>query len=337
MKVLVYEIKGGTLRLTEDSKQKIRKHVQALGSNVVFAVDYGQAVQGIENAEVLLGYITPEMLRKAKELQWIQAPMASFGVSSGEYYIFPELAESDIVLSNMSGVYSDVIAAHVFAYVTCFARDFPKLIRNQTEHVWSKDVKAFNLRGLTLGIVGLGGIGKEVARLGAAFGMRTVAVEPRPQDVPVFIEKVWNPDDLTTLMKESDFVVLCLPDAPSTMNLIGVREIGAMRETAYLINIGRGRTLDIDALTEALEQHRIAGAGLDVFPPSHEPLPPGHPLWTMDSVIITPHCAAVGTPYERKVDVFLENLDRYVRGDHLLNVVDKKSMLLTGPAYTIRA
>ncbi len=322
--------------MTEDSKQKIRKHVQALGSNVVFAVDHDQAVQGIEDAEVLLGYITPEMLRNAKGLRWVQAPMASFGVSSGEYYIFPELAESDIVLTNMSGVYSDVVAAHVFAYVTCFSRDFPRLIRNQTQRVWSKEVKAFNLRGLTLGIAGLGGIGKEVARLGAAFGMRTVAVEPRPQEVPSFIEKIWKPDDLTELMKESDFVVLCLPDAPSTTNLVGVREIGAMKETAYLINVGRGRTLDLDALTEALKEHRIAGAGLDVFPPSYEPLPPEHPLWTMDNVIITPHCAAAGTPYERKVGVFLENLDRYVRGDQLLNMVDKRSMLLTGPAYAIR-
>ena len=336
MKVLVYETKGGTLRLTEDSKQKICRHVRALDSNVLFAVDHDQAIQGIEDAEVLLGYISPEMLRNAERLRWVQAPMASFGVSSGEYYIFPELAESDIVLTNMSGVYSDVIAAHVLAYVTCFSRGFPRLVRNQAQRVWSKEVRAFNLRGLTLGIVGLGGIGKEVARLAAAFGMRTVAVEPRPQEVPSFIEKIWNPDDLIELMKESDFVVLCLPDAPSTMNLVGVREIGAMRNTAYLVNIGRGRTLDLDALTKALEEHRIAGAGLDVFPPDQEPLPSEHPLWTMDNVIVTPHCAAVGTPYERKVDVFLENLARYVRGEGLLNVVDKKSMLLTGPAYTIR-
>ncbi len=335
MNILVYETKGGTLRLTEDSKQKIHKLVRELGSNVTFANDHDQAVHGIESAEVLLGYITPEMLRSAKRLRWIQAPMASFGVSSGEYYVFPELAESDIVLTNMSGVYSDVIAAHVFAYITCFARDFARLIRRQMQCIWNRDVKAFNLSGLTLGIVGLGGIGKEVARLGAAFGLRVVAVEPRPQEVPSCVEKIWKPENLTELMKDSDFVVLCLPDAPSTVNLVGAREIGAMKTTAYLINIGRGRTLDIDALTEALEQHRIAGAGLDVFPPSHEPLPPEHPLWTMDSVIITPHCAAAGTPYERKVDVFLENLARYTRGDSLLNVVDKKSMLLTGPSYAI--
>ena len=335
MKVLVYDIKGGTLRLTEDSKERIRKHVRQKGLNVVFAASHVDAIREIVNAEILFGYITPDMLRAAKELRWVQAPMASFGVSSGEYYVFAELAESDVILTNMSGIYSDVIATHVFAYITCFARDFPRLIRNQMKRVWTKDVKAVNLRGRTLGIVGLGSIGKEVARIGAAFGMRVVAVEPRPQEVPQFVEKVWNPDKLGELLRESDFVVLCLPDAPSTVNLVGAREIEAMRETAYLINIGRGRTLDLDALTEALKEHRIAGAGLDVFPPVYEPLPPEHLLWTMENVVITPHCAGTGTPYERKVDVFLENLDRYLRGESLLNVVDKKSMLLAGPSYAL--
>jgi len=334
MKILVYETKGGTLRLTKDSRRLIRKHAEQRDLNVVFAADHDEAVREIGDAEILFGYITPNMLREAKELRWVQAPMASFGVSSGEYYIFPGLAESDIILTNMSGIYSDVIATHVFAYITGFARDFPKIIRNQTKHVWSRDVKAANLRGMTLGIVGLGSIGKEVARLGAAFGMRVVAVEPRPQEVPQFVERVWHPEHLSRLMSESDFIVLCLPDAPSTVNLVGAKEIEAMRQTSYLINIGRGKTLDLDALTEVLRKHRIAGAGLDVFPPGYEPLPSEHPLWTMDNVVITPHCAGEGTPYERKVDVFLENLDRYMRGQALLNVVDKKSMLLTGPSYS---
>jgi len=336
LKVLVYTVERGDLGLSKEAKEKIRRRVHKARAQVIFEDDHEEAVREIEDTDILFGYITPEILRNAKRLKWIQAPMASFGTPRGEYYIFSELAESDVMLTNMSGIFSDVIATHVFAFITSFARDFPKLIRSQTLRVWNRnDVKTISLHGKTLGVVGLGGIGKEVARIGAAFGMKVVAVEPKPQNAPPFVEKIWNPGHLKDLLREADFVVLCLPDAPGTVKLIGVEELKLMKRTAYLINIGRGRTVDLDALTHALKSGGIAGAGLDVFPPGYEPLPSDHPLWGIENVIITPHCAGHGTPPERRADVFLENFDRYVQGKDLLNLVDKKSMILSGPGYSL--
>lgn len=335
MKILVYSIERGDLRLSEESKARIRKKAEGFNAEVVFTNDHVKAVQEIADADILFGYITPAMLTTAKSLQWIQAPMSSFGVPSGEYYIFPGLMESNVTLTNMSGIYSDVIPTHVFAFITCFARDFPTLMRNQRRRRWKRSFNTINLRGKTLGVIGLGGIGKGVARIGAAFGMRIIAVEPNPQDVPSYVAKIWAPKDLKNLMSESDFVVLCLPDAPGTVKIVGADEVKAMKKTAYLINIGRGRTVDLQALTRALETGMIAGAGLDVFPPGLEPLPPDHPLWAMDNVIITPHCAGSATPSERRVMVFLENLDRYMEGQELLNLVDKKKMVRVGRRYDL--
>jgi D-2-hydroxyacid dehydrogenase (NADP+) len=235
----------------------------------------------------------------------------------------------------MSGIYSDVISTHVFAFITSFARAFPTFYRNQQDCRWQRNAQTLNLQGLTLGVVGLGGIGKAVAQLGDAFGMHVVAVDPHPRDVPRFITQVWHPGQLTQLLRIADFVVLCLPAAPGTEHLIDAEALVAMKPTAYLINIGRGITVDLDALTQALQEHVIAGAGLDVFPPDLEPLPSNHPIWTMENVLITPHCAGASTPADRRVDVFLENFGRYLRGDPLLNRVDKTSMIRDGPGYDV--
>jgi phosphoglycerate dehydrogenase-like enzyme len=154
-------------------------------------------------------------------------------------------------------------------------------------------------------------------------------------DVPRFIEQVWHPEKLTELLSISDFVVLCLPAAPGTEGLIDADAISTMKSTAYLINIGRGITVDLNALTQALQDQVIAGAGLDVFPPAFEPLPSDHPLWKMANVIITPHCAGSATPTDRRIDVFLENFRRYLRGEPLLNRVNKTSMIRDGVGYDL--
>ncbi len=335
MKIVIYAMERGDLHLSDASMDRIRQAAHTLHADVVFTTDHATAVREIRDADILFGYITPAMLRNAAQLTWIQAPMSSLGTPRGDYYLFPELIESPIPLTNMSGIYSDVIPTHVFAFITAFARDLPTLMRSQLQATWTRDIKTINLHGTTLGIIGLGGIGKGVARIGAAFGMRVLAVDPTPHDVPSVVERVWPPEALTEVLQASDFVVLCLPDAPGTVNLIGAAELQAMRRTAYLINIGRGRTVDLAALTHALEQGLIAGAGLDVFPPGLEPLPSSHPLWAMPNVIITPHAAGSPIPAERRITVFLENLDRFLTGKPLLNLVDKRSMVRVGPGYDV--
>jgi len=326
MKVLVYTYEQ--LVLSEESKKRIEASISKANAKLVFVSNHQDAIREVQDADVVFGRITPEMLRNAKRLKWIQAPVASMGLPTGEYYIFTELVESSVVLTSVSGIYNDVIADHVFAYVTCFARSFPRLFRKQMECVWDREVECKILAGQTMGIIGLGGIGTEVARRAVVFGMEVIATRAHPEKPkPPFVKKVWGPEGLKHLLRESDFVVICLPHAPGTVHVIGREELKEMKETAYLINIGRGVNVDTNALVEALKKKEIAGAGLDVFEPP-EPLPPEHPLWRMENVIITPHSAAIPTPPERRDNVFLDNFDRFMRGEKLVNIIDKKEMIL---------
>lgn len=339
MKVLVYNLNSeGSLQLTAELQTRITNRVRAVGGTVIFAEDHATAVQQVRDADIVFGYVTPEMLAVARQLQWIQAPISSFGYYDfrwGPYYIFPALVSYPVTLTSASGIYNDIIATHVFALITAIARNLPTFIRQQQDHQWTRGGQMLALSQKTIGIIGFGGVGKEVARLANAFRMTVVAVDPDPRDLPSYVSSLWSPEELHQALSLVDFVVLCLPDAPGTLHLIGESELRAMKPTAYLINIGRGNTVDLKSLTHALTEKLIAGAGLDVFGPGFEPLPPSHPLWACDNVLITPHRAGAGTPTERRVTVFLENFRRFSIGAPLLNVVDKQRMVVTGPRFQL--
>jgi phosphoglycerate dehydrogenase-like enzyme len=296
-----------------------------------------EAVAAIADADALFGYITPAMLRAATRLRWVQAPTASM-----EKYLFDELAASPVVVTNMRGIYSDVIADHVFGFILCFAKNIHVYIRQQEQSVWHalgraenelpgyagpgevhpSDRAALTLADCTLGVVGLGGIGTETARRGRAFDMRVLAVDARAESAPDGVT-LWRPERLPDLLAESDFVVLTVPHTPGTFKLIRSAQLRQMKRTAYLINVGRGVVVDLADLTAALQAGDIAGAGLDVF--EQEPLPAAHPLWKMPNVIVTPHTAAASPRVaERHLEVFLVNLRRFVAGEPLRNVVDKR-------------
>ena len=315
MKVLV------NFELSEALKKRIRE--QAKGVKLVFTVDPSEMLIEIEDAEVLFGRLSPEMFEVAKKLRWNQTPMAGL-----ERYMFPELIESDVIITNVAGIYNEEIATHVFALITAFSRGLHRLIRCQDQEIWERheNIETVPLLKKTLGVIGLGGIGTEVARRGAAFRMRVVATRAHPEEgKPSFVDWLWGPDGLHCLLEESDFVVVCTPHTPETEKMIRSEELSVMKKTVFLINIGRGAVVDLDNLTEALRNGDIAGAGLDVF--EKEPLPKGHPLWKMNNLIITPHSAAVGLGpmyQERRVDIFLDNLRRFTEGKSLVNVVDKK-------------
>jgi phosphoglycerate dehydrogenase-like enzyme len=315
MKVLV------NFELNEELEKRIRE--QAKGAKLVFTTDPSEMLMEIEDAEVLFGRLNPEMFKAAKKLRWNQTPMAGL-----ERYMFPELVQSDIIMTNVAGIYNEEIATHVFAFITAFSRGLHRLIRYQDQEIWERheNIETVPLLDKTLGVIGLGGIGTEVARRGAAFGMTVVATRGNPEKgKPSFVAKLWGPAGLHCLLRESDFVVICAPHTPETERMIRSEELRVMRKTAFLINIGRGAVVDLDDLTEALRNGDVAGAGLDVF--EKEPLPKGHLLWKMKNVIITPHSAATGLGplyQERRVDIFLDNLERFTEGKSLVNVVDKK-------------
>ena len=295
---------------------------QVTGVQLINAQTEAQALQEIEQAAAFYGNLTPAMFARAEKLAWVQAPVAGL-----EHFIFPALAESDVVLTNMAGIYSDVISDHALTYLLMFARGFHVYRHHQMDHVWQKGAPVRHLAASVLGVVGLGGIGAEVARKGKALGMKVWGMEARDVGIPEGVDVLLKPDDLDQVLEKSDFLVLCVPHTPDTVGLIGRRELALMPNSAYLINIGRGVLVSLDALVEALETGGIAGAGLDVF--ETEPLPSDHPLWQMRNVIITPHAAAASSYIrERHIEVLTENLKRFLQGHPLHNVVGKASWYL---------
>lgn len=311
---------------------------QAAGPmHVVNAQGEPEARSAIVDADAFFGKITPALLAAATKLAWVQAPTASL-----EHYLFPELVEHPCLLSNMRGLFSDVIADHVLGFVISFARNFHIYVRRQMEQKWEAvggeagrsdfltgpgvastiDQSHRHLADCTLGIVGAGQIGSEIARRARAFGMTIVAVDPHVTSVPGVCE-VWNTSRLGDLLRVSDFVVIAAPHTPETYKLFRRPQFAQMRRTAYLINIGRGAIVDLADLTQALADGLIAGAGLDVF--ETEPLPAGHRLWMMPNVIITPHVAGASPRIaERHTQVLLENIRRFVAGEAPETLVDKR-------------
>ena len=296
--------------------------VQALSSEleIVNALTEEDALAAIPQAVGMYGDLTPALLERADNLRWLQTPVAGL-----EHYMFPALAESGIVVCNMAKIYGDMIADHAFCFILMFARGIHLYMRRQIKGVWQKGTPVHHLGDCTLGVVGLGGIGAELARRGKAHDMRVISVDARAGDTPgrdLELDALWPQERLHDLLADSDFVVSCVPQTPETVGLIGAEELARMKPTAYLINISRGVVVKLDALVDALEAGGVAGAALDVY--EQEPLPAEHPLWQMENVILTPHVAA-DNPHvpQRRIDTLCGNLRRYLNGEPLRNVVDK--------------
>lgn len=304
---------------------------------IVNAATLESAMQAIPDADAFFGRLTPDLLRHARRLQWVQSPTASL-----EHYLFPALIEHPCRLSNMRGLFSDVIADHVLGYVLCFARNLHRYLRNQAARRWEPvggeanrpgfstgpghvsdiDRQHLHLADCTLGVVGVGSIGAEICRRAAAFSMRTIGVDPRATSVPGVVQEVWGMVRLDDLLRESDFVAIAAPHTPETEGMFGAARFQQMKTTAFLINVGRGAIVKLDELTSALREDWIAGAALDVF--ETEPLPADHALWGMENVIITPHVAAASPRVAgRHLETLRENVRRFAAGEEPLNLVDK--------------
>jgi len=271
-------------------------------------------------AEVLVTHlVSPERLAEAKQLRWIQTLGA--GV---EWLLTPEIVGREaLVITNASGVHPDQIAEHVFMLILALTRRLPQVLEQQRQQRW--DAAPFRqhiptLAGSTLGILGVGAIGLRIAQLGAAFGMRVLGSRRGAEPVP-YVERIYAPDELHALLRESQYIVNALPLTAATRGLLGPKEFAVLRKGAVLINIGRGGSVQTDALVQALTAGQLAGAGLDVTDP--EPLPADHPLWHLPNVIITPHYSGGRPDYSDLVtQLFIENLQRYAQGQPLQNVVD---------------
>jgi phosphoglycerate dehydrogenase-like enzyme len=258
--------------------------------------------------------------------------------------MFPELEAHSSVLTNMRGLFGDVIADQVMGYVLCFARNLHTYIRRQVEHRYEplggESARVSNVTGpgtvnamdratiylpeATMGIVGMGAIGREIARRALAFGMSVRGVDRFPDRVetPEGVDEVMGLGELPELLGWSDFTVIAAPQTPETTGWFDAKMLANLRPSGYLINIGRGAIVVLDDLVAALRAGRLAGAALDVF--EIEPLPADHPLWDFPNVIITPHTAGYSPVIAtRHLATLVENVGRFARGEPLINVVDK--------------
>jgi len=267
------------------------------------------------------------MGRTALEAVWALAPGTRWIHSRAaglDSLLFPALEDSDVVLTNGRGVFSLSLAEFVIGALFYFARDFPRLVRNQRRGAWEV-FEPLDLAGRMLGIVGYGDIGRAVAERAHRLGMKVLALRRRPalSGADPWVDETLPAGELVALMRRADDVVVATPLTADTRGLVGEAAIGAMKPGAVLVNVGRGPVVDEAALARALTERKIRGAALDVF--ETEPLPAGSPLWGLDNLLLSPHCAD-NTPgwLEAAMRAFLGNLERFRRGERLLNVVDKR-------------
>jgi phosphoglycerate dehydrogenase-like enzyme len=263
-----------------------------------------------------------DLLPQARNLRWFQ----QWAAGADWLLRHPEAVDLDFVLTNASGVHAIPISEHIFALLLAFARLIDRSVRHQVRGEWMAEKQkrdVFELADKTMVLIGVGAIGERTAQIATAFDMQVLGVRRNPQVSVLGVEKMVSPGRLLEILPDADFVVITAPLTQETQGMIGERELRAMKPTAYLVNIGRGGIIDEDALIRALEEGRIAGAGLDVF--EEEPLPKDSPLWRMENVIVTAHYAGYNPRYdERAMAIFLDNLRRYKADEPLRNVVDKK-------------
>lgn len=294
--------------------------------NIISGLTRQTALQHASKAHAVdVSVLSPELLEKAPNLVWVQA----FSAGVDRYMAMKPLVENDkIVLTNMRAVHGPAIADHAMAMLLQHTRNLRYYSEKQSEGVWRDEGDtprpSSALAGKTMLVVGLGGIGTEIAQRAHGFGMKVIATRRSDTPSPVYVERVGKPDDLAAMLPEADVVAICTPLTAETTGLFTEAMFNAMKPGAILINIARGKIVNTEALVSALTNGKLAGACLDVTDP--EPLPSDHVLWKMPQVVITPHIAAdADLTSERHRAMRLENVRRFGAGEPLLNVVDKKA------------
>ena len=278
----------------------------------------------IADADGYIGEITSAEVRAAKNLKWVG--VMSAGV---ERVLFPadgssDLRQSNIILTNNKIVQGPEIADHALAMLLMMSRNLNFLYRNDQQQVWDPhSFHGIELNGKTAVVIGVGGIGTQISIRANAFGMTVIGVDPEDKPFLPFIKRVVKPDQLDDVIPEADVVFISVPDTPKSHKMMGAKEFGLMKKSSYFIAVSRGGIYDMNGLVKALDERRLAGAGVDVTDP--EPLPKEHPLWKFDNVVITPHIAGRSDQDAgRMVGTLKENIRRFVDGRPLINVVDKQ-------------
>lgn len=292
---------------------------------VVHLHDYDRVNDEIANADIAIAWsLRGEQIAAANKLKWIHSTATAVHALMSD-----ELRAGDITVTNARDVHGPVVAEHAMALIFALAKRLPQAVRfQQQKHwaqqdIWNTMPRPRELKGATITIVGLGGIGRPLAKMASALGMRVIGVREHTERVCEGVEKIYGFADLDEALGQADFVVLALPVTPKTHHLMNAARLARLKPDAYLINVGRGVLIDEVALIDALRRKSFAGAALDVT--EEEPLPPESPLWAMDNVFITPHIASLTEQmWERHYETFTQNLRRFLNHEPLLWMIDKE-------------
>jgi phosphoglycerate dehydrogenase-like enzyme len=290
----------------------------------IVPVSDSNVIQEIRDADAFIGDITSAEVRAATNLKWVQ--VMSAGV---ERVLFPkdgssDLRRSNIILTNNKIVQGPEIADHALAMLLMLSRNLYILYRNDREENWNpQSFHGIELNGKTAVVVGVGGIGTQIAVRANAFGMKVIGVDPEDKPFMPFLQRVVKPDQFDEVIPQADVVFLSVPDTPKSHKMMGAREFELMKKNSYFIAVSRGAIYEMNGLVKALDEKRLAGAGVDVTDP--EPLPKGHALWKFENVIITPHIAGHSDQSVARMSATIcENIRRFVDGKPLVNVVNKE-------------
>jgi phosphoglycerate dehydrogenase-like enzyme len=300
--------------VSEQEEERIR--AAAPGADIVFAAGAADVAERLPEADVVAGNLDAAQLAAAGRLRWVHSWAA--GVDGA---LYPEMVACPVVLTSSKGNGAVPLAEHAMMLMLMLDRDAPRWLRAQGSRTWDR-FRHGELAGATCGIVGMGGAGTALARRAAAFDMRVLGLRRRPEHQVPGVERMYGPGEVAAFVSESDFVVVTAALTAQSRGLLGPAAFRAMKPTAFYVCVSRGGIADDTALLSALREGRIAGAGLDAH--TVEPLPPDSPFWSLPNVIVTPHNGATTAQTARRgVDVFVDNLARFVVGEPLRNVVDK--------------
>lgn len=307
--------------LLPDDAAALHEQVRALSERIeiITRQQMKERPERLSDVQIAYGGLSTEQIAAAQNLRWLQTMGA--GVNG---LLTPELRARDFILTNASGIHAEPITEHMFGMLLMHARCLGEAWDRQKEHQWGGydyGAHVTLLTGKTLGVLGVGAIGGHSARVGKAFGMRVLGLR-RSGEAHPDVERMFTPDERGAFLAECDVVMNTLPLTDKTRGFLGPNEFAAMKPGSILVNTGRGATVDTAALMEALHSGRLGAALLDVTDP--EPLPPDHPLWAMDTVMITPHVSGEHPGYDARAnEIFLDNLRRFLADEPLRNVVDK--------------
>ena len=306
-----------TTELSPEDNERLKSEFPVV--QFVFATEPDDVLRAANESEVIYcNHPSEDLIDASPNLRWVQ--VRSAGV---EHVPMDLLFARDIILTNGSGAHS-VVAENILAMMFAFAVRLPALIDSQRKQEWTASRiygAKFQLEGQTLLIAGLGAIGGALARKASGLGLHVLGVRNRPLGKPEGVDELIAREDLPAALGRADHVALCLPATSGTSNFLGARELGFLKTTGYIYNVGRSSAIDQDALVQALTDGAIAGAGLDVTEP--EPLPPDSPLWPFKNVILTQHTSGGSAANSRLVtDIFIDNLRRFIANEPLRNVVD---------------